>query len=68
MNRRLIVSYEVPDAWESWVIALTDEGEAQAPDEITEQWLYDNLGLWEYEDLKDRGGTEMNDLRIEDQL
>lgn len=66
--RRAIVSVEVPDRWESWYIELTPEGEADAPEELTSEWLNNNPDAWEMQDLKDAGGWRMQNLELEDEI
>lgn len=64
MPRMALISYTVPDAWESWIIQVNDP---DAPEELTEDWLLANSESWEWYDMKDRGGDGMTDIVVEDQ-
>lgn len=75
-TKSFIVSYAIPDAWEVWHIDLTDEGQVAFDAEVgedhtpaeAEEWLNANPDLWDYFDLKDRGGFNMEDFTMEEEL
>lgn len=63
-NRCIKVSFDVPDAWETWYIEVTTD---DAPDEITEDWLLENCESWEWLDMRDSGGFQRANFIVEDQ-
>jgi hypothetical protein len=65
LNRKLVISYDVPDASELWIIEIIDE---DAPKEITPKWLNENPEGWVYVDLKYRYGEGMTNLVVEEEL
>lgn len=61
--RNVIISYDVPRAWETWIIELHDDEVKES--DITPEWLLANPEKWEYFDLKDRGSDGMENLIVE---
>jgi hypothetical protein len=54
---RAIISYDMIAAWECAYISIDD---ADAPEELTPEWLLANSDKWEWEDIKDRGDSGMD--------
>lgn len=63
-NRVIKVSFDVPDAWETWYIEVNHDN---PPDEITEDWLIENCENWEWMDMRDSGGYQRANFVVEDQ-
>lgn len=75
-NSRFIVSYDIADAWEMWYIELTDEGQETWDRELGEDhswaeandWLANNVHLWEYSTIKDSGWSWSENFTLQEEL
>jgi hypothetical protein len=50
-ERRATITFNVPTAWETWVITI----EKDTPELITPDWIENNHLLWNWDDCIDSG-------------